>query len=64
MKIICFLLFGVVFSANAQYTWGTSAFSYLNQLNNAKNAGVGGKLYAVNDKEVSLSLDQPALLDA
>lgn len=64
MKIFCFLLFGVVFNINAQYTWGTSSFSYLNQLNNAKNAGVGGRLYAVNDKEVSLSLDQPALLDA
>ena len=64
MKIFCFLLFGVVFNVSAQYTWGTTSFSYLNQLNNAKNAGVGGRLYAVNDKEVSLSLDQPALLDA
>lgn len=63
MKIICFILLSLTFSANAQYTWGTSSFTYLNQLNNAKNAAVGGRLYAINDNEVSLTLDQPALLD-
>jgi hypothetical protein len=64
MKLIGCLLFGFVFSAQAQYSWGTHAFTYLNQLHNAKNAGVGGRLYALNDKEVGSSLDQPALLDA
>lgn len=64
MKIICFILLGFTFVARAQYGWGTSAFTYLNALHNAKNAGVGGRLYAVNDEEVSLSLDQPALLVA
>ena len=43
MKIFGLLFFGFVYSAQAQYTWGTHAFTYLNQLNNAKNAGVGGR---------------------
>jgi hypothetical protein len=64
MKFFGLLFFGFVYSAQAQYSWGTHAFTYLNQLNNAQNAGVGGRLYAINDKEVGLSLDQPALLDA
>jgi hypothetical protein len=64
MKIFCFILLGFPFFIRAQYTWGTSAFTFLNQLNNAQNAAVGGRLYAINDKEVSLTLDQPALLDA
>jgi len=64
MKYVCLFLFGSIFCAQAQYTWGIQAFTYLNQLDNAKNAGVGGQLYALQDKEVGLSLDQPALLDA
>lgn len=62
MKVVFFcFLFSVTF-IKAQYIGGTHAFTYLNQLNNARNAGVGGKLYAINDKEIGLSIDQPALL--
>lgn len=62
MRSTIFFIFCSIFSAQAQYTNGLSAFTYLNQLNNARNAGVGGRLYAVHDQEVGLSLDQPALL--
>lgn len=62
MKVAILFIWCSVFVAKAQYIGGTQAFSYLNQLNNARNAGVGGKLYAINENEVGLSLDQPALL--
>ena len=63
MKRFVFLFLCSVGTIHAQYTWGTQAFTYLNQLNNGKNAGVGGRLYALQDQEVALSLDQPALTD-
>ena len=49
--------------ALAQYSNGNNAFTYLNQLNNARAAAVGGRLYAINDKDICLTLDQPALVN-
>lgn len=64
MKLVAFLILLVVFNAQAQYTHGNASFNYLNQLNNARAAALGGRLYAINDKEIGLTLDQPALVDA
>lgn len=47
---------------HAQYGPGTQAFTYLNNLNNARSAAVGGRLYAINDNDLCLALDQPASL--
>jgi hypothetical protein len=53
----------IVGVAFAQYSNGSNAFTYLNQLNNARAAAVGGRLYAINDKDICLTLDQPALVN-
>ena len=64
MKSIILFFLSIVFVAQAQYTHGNYAFTYLNQLNNARSAAVGGRLYAINDKDICLTLDQPALVQS
>lgn len=52
------------FNIKAQYNQGLHAFSYLNAVNNARCAALGGRAFAIYDQDLCLSLDQPAVLSA
>ncbi|MEN9700544.1 MAG: hypothetical protein RLZZ301_1742 [Bacteroidota bacterium] len=60
--ILC-VLFVISHQVLAQYTWGNTTLAYMNTVMGAKSSAVGGRLYTSTEKDLSLCIDQAALLD-